>query len=551
MLKARLALASFIGVACLLAPATAGATAPPGPNGDLAFTSGRTPNTDATAKIWVVGQNGGTATQVTTTSGQNRQPNWSPDHTKIAYALVSGGNTSIRVLDMSVTPNTDTEFVAAAAVQDRPTWSPDGTKIAYGSGGKIFVKPYPSGAAVAVTNGTSDERPVWSPDGNTIYYNHTVTASLFDIVKKSPVTLLGTETPVVTGAANDWQPAVSPDGSRLCFLRGPKDNGADLWLANTSGTDSGLSEFANDPGGLGSLNCVWSPDGTQIAYTQGAFTQGQLVKKAVGSSSTSAPSPITGVASVFDGNADWAVNFRPVCQNATLSVARNGFVTVPLGCTDRDSDADNISRDIVDQPQHGNLGGIDNNSNTVIYTPATNFTGTDTFTFKGFDGNTDSSPATITLNVGSDSNGNNGNGKDVTAARIDSVSMSRRAWRRGSALPSFVSRARVGTTISYRLSEKARATLTFSRRAKGRKVGRRCRKPTRKNRTRRRCNRFVKAGTLQLDSKAGTNRLKFQGRLSRGKRLKVGRYRLVVGAKDSAGNVSKRSKPVSFRIVRR
>src|SRR4051812_26992303 len=333
MLRARLALASFIGVAALIAPATAGATAPPGPNGDLAFTSGRAPNTDATAKIWVVGPSGGTANQVTTTAGQNRQPNWSPDHTKIAYAVVNGANTEIRILDL--TAGTDTQFVAPAAGQDRPTWSPDGTNIAYGVGGKIFVKPYPSGSAVQATNGTSDERPVWSPDGNTIYYNHTVGAA-FDIVKRSPVTLAGTETPVVTGATNDWQPAVSPDGSRLCFLRGPKDNGADLWLANTSGTDSGLVEFANDPGGLGSLNCVWSPDGTKIGYTQGAFTQGTLVYKELSESSTATPHTISGVGGVFDGNADWAVNFRPVCQNATVNVAVNGFVTIPLGCTDQD-----------------------------------------------------------------------------------------------------------------------------------------------------------------------------------------------------------------------
>ena len=76
-------------------------------------------------------------------------------------------------------------------------------------------------------------------------------------------------------------------------------------------------------------------------------------------------------------------------------------------------------------------------------------------------------------------------------------------------------------------------------------------KPTRKNRTRRRCTRYVKAGTLRLDGKAGTNRVKFQGRLSRRKRLALGRYRLTVGARDAAGNASRTSRPVSFRIVRR
>jgi hypothetical protein len=541
---ARLALASFIAVASLLAPASAGATAPAGPNGNLAFTSGRAPNTDAAAKIWVVGPSGGTAGQVTSVAGQHRQPNWSPDHTKLAYAVVSGANTEIRVLDMSA--NTDTQFVAPAAGQDRPTWSPDGTQIAYGVGGKIFVKPYPSGSAVQVTNGTSDERPVWSPDGNSLYFNHLVAAGNNDIIRLSPVALAGTQTAMVTDATNDWQVQVSPDGSKLCYLKdGPnKDNNADLWTASALNANTDKAEFANDPGGLGSLNCVWSPDGTKIAYTEGAFSQGQLVYKELGESAATNPHVISDVGGVFDGNADWAVNFRPQCESTSFDVGKNGFKTIPLSCTDRDNDADNLSRDIVTPPAHGNLGGIDNNANTVVYTPNANFIGTDTFTFNATDGNSDSAPATITVNVG-------GSGNGSTGAAIDQVTLSRHTWRRGSGLPALLSRAPVGTTISYRLSEDARATLTFARKTRGRKVGRSCRRATRKNRTRRRCSRYVNAGRLQLDSKAGVNRVRFQGRLSRGKRLALGRYRLIVGAKDSAGNVSKNARPVFFKIVKR
>jgi hypothetical protein len=309
-----------------------------------------------------------------------------------------------------------------------------------------------------------------------------------------------------------------------------------------------VAVFANDPGGLGSLNCVWSPDGTKIAYTQGAFSQGQLVVKNSDGSSL-APTVLAADATpsvYFDGNADWATNFRPVCQNSTVNVGVNGFLSVPLGCTDQDGSSDAISREIVTPPGHGNLGAIDDTTNSVIYTPAKDFKGTDTFTFKGFDGNSDSSPATITVEVASTPGG-----QDVTAAKIDAVVLSHRTWRRGSSLPVVLSRAPVGMTISYRLSENARVTLTFARRARGRKVGRRCVKPKRSNRKKRRCTRYVKAGTLHFDGKQGTNRVKFQGRLSRRKRLAVGRYRLVVGAKDGAGNVSKNASPVFFKIVRR
>ena len=557
----RLAIGLAVMTVAGVIPATAGATAPAGPNGDIVFTSGRTAGGDDQARIWTVSRFGFDETQVTSTTtpplsnvGRHRQPNWSPDHTKIVYAIGTG---EIRIRDLVA--GTDTNFVAAVAGQDRPTWSPDGTKIAYGNGSNIVVKGVaPGSIPVTITsNADVEERPVWSPDGNTIYYNRTVAAGNNDLYKKSPVTLAGIETPLVTGSDNDWQPAVSPDGSKLCFLRGGFNNTADIWTGNTSTANSGLALFASDsdtPNTLGSLNCVWSPDGTQIAFTRGAFSAGQLVRKNVGSAPTAAPTDVSGVAGFFDGNADWAVDFRPQCQGSTLNVPVNGFLTVPLPCTDQDiGNPANISREIASPPNSGLLGEIDDDADSVVYTPNANFSGIDSFTFRGSDGTSNSTPATITVRVGlSDDGGGNG-GKDATAARIDRVGLSRRTWRRGRLLPGLLSRsaAAVGTTISFRLSENARVTLSFSRKARGRRVGRRCVKPTRRNRTRRRCTRYVKAGTLRINGKAGTNRVRFQGRLTRRKRLALGSYRLTVGATDGAGNKSRTSRPVSFRIVRR
>jgi hypothetical protein len=48
---------------------------------------------------------------------------------------------------------------------------------------------------------------------------------------------------------------------------------------------------------------------------------------------------------------------------------------------------------------------------------------------------------------------------------------------------------------------------------------------------------------------AGTNKVRFLGRLSRSKRLKPGRYTLTVTAIDSAGNRSN-AKTISFTVVR-
>jgi hypothetical protein len=110
--------------------------------------------------------------------------------------------------------------------------------------------------------------------------------------------------------------------------------------------------------------------------------------------------------------------------------------------------------------------------------------------------------------------------------------------------------AAVGTQVSYRLSEPATARFTVERRAAGRRVGRRCVAPKRRNRAKRRCTRFVKVkGAFTHPGKSGANSFKFSGRL-RGRKLKAGRYRLVIVATDAAGNKSVASR-APFRIVRR
>ena len=84
--------------------------------------------------------------------------------------------------------------------------------------------------------------------------------------------------------------------------------------------------------------------------------------------------------------------------------------------------------------------------------------------------------------------------------------------------------------------------LTFEKAAKGRKVGKRCRKPSRKNRKRKRCTRYVRVKTtLSVKGKAGANKLAFQGRLTRRRSLSTGRYRFSMRATDAAKNVSKRT----------
>jgi hypothetical protein len=568
-------------VALAVLPGVSGATFVPGPNGKIVFASGRASSgipmpaaDDSDARIWVADYPSGTPVQVTTAPArtpagdraQHRHPNWSPDHTKIVYAAgrAFSGRYALWIVDLVA--GTQTELVPEADRQDRPSWSPDGTRIAYGSGGKLFVKDVaPGSVAEQITNGTSDERPVWSPDGGTLYFNRGAAGNR-DIFRKSPVTLAGAETAVLADANDDWQPAVSPDGRRLCFLRGPQSDAADLFTANVDGT--GVTPFSLTPL-LGDLNCVWSPDGSRILYTRGAFGAGELDTKNINGGDERLLASMNVPAPHFDGNADWATNFSPRCDARAASVAKNGFVSIPLSCVDPDAGAgasapgpkpiDGEGLALVAAPAHGNVGSISNGR--IIYTPAKDFTGTDTFTYSasdeassGADPNATSRPATVTVTVGAaggvDGDGGGQEGQDRTLPTISAISLSHRRWRRGGALAR-VARAPIGTIVSFRLSEAGSARLSFQRESAGRRNGGRCAAPTRANRAGRRCTRFVAAGSLgALGVAAGPNGIVFQGRLDRRHRLPLGTYRVLMSARDAAGNEARRTGP-TFTIVAR
>jgi len=539
-------------------PAAASATFIPGPAGKLVFASGRANNegtpadgNDDKAKIWVADYPFGTPVQVTTlpANTQHRHPNWSPDHTRIVYAagVAFSGTYALWIADLRT--GEQTQFVPAAEKQDRPSWSPDGTTIAYGSLGDLWVKGVDGGTAVNLTEtpGVVEERPVWSQDGNTLYYNRGVSPDR-DLYKLSPVTPGSAQIPIEIGATDDWQPALSPDGDTLCFLRGPQSDAADLY---TIGVDGGSAQpFAT--GGVGDLNCVWSPDGTKILYTLGAFSGGDLITRNVDGSG---PSLLTGmnVAKHFEGNADWATNFSPTCEDRNVAIPVNGFVSVEFDCTDPDAgagkeaphpeDIGDSFLEVVSPPAHGTLSGLSDRK--VIYTPNKDFSGTDSFTYTGSDSVSDAAPAKVTIKVGQDQPPA---AVDKTKPVVSAIKISNKRWRLGSKLAS-ISRSPLGTTISFRLSEAAQASVGFQRQSPGRLVGGKCAKPTAANRSRKACKRYLGAGRLGFAGAAGANKVKFQGRLSNSKKLAPGTYRIVIGARDAAGNIAQPKTGPTFTIV--
>ncbi len=133
---------------------------------------------------------------------------------------------------------------------------------------------------------------------------------------------------------------------------------------------------------------------------------------------------------------------------------------------------------------------------------------------------------------------------------LTAVHQSSSYWREGGQLARISShRPPVGTTFSFALSQPATVGLNFTRRAAGRLVGGRCRPVTRADARRRPCQRSVSAGTVRLNGHAGSNRVSFDGRMSRAHRLRAGRHGVIITAVNSFGGRSKQA-VLTFTIAR-
>jgi Tol biopolymer transport system component len=143
---------------------------------------------------------------------------------------------------------------------------------------------------------------------------------------------------------------------------------------------------------------------------------------------------------------------------------------------------------------------------------------------------------------------------DRTPPRITNVKLSRTSFRVGPTRTALRASARpgIGTVLSLTISEPAKLTLSVYRERPGRKAGTK-RKPV--------CRIVAKAPrhgaciALSLDAtlhrtlgRKGAVRIAFSGRLG-AKRLALGRHRIVLVARDAAGNAS-RPVTVRFSVVK-
>lgn len=89
-----------------------------------------------------------------------------------------------------------------------------------------------------------------------------------------------------------------------------------------------------------------------------------------------------------------ATNHAPVARDASIETREDTPVDAVLHADD--DDGDSLSFEVLAQPAHGTLGGV---APALTYTPARDYFGPDSFTFRAFDGQAESAAATISIRV--------------------------------------------------------------------------------------------------------------------------------------------------------
>ena len=125
--------------------------------------------------IWIVSKSGGTANRITSSTGEEAFPRFSPDGKTLAFSATYDGNTDVYTMPVSGgVPMRLTWHAGPDRVLD---WHPDGKRILFASGRESGTPAYRQLYLVSTKGGLPEKLPVpygelasFAPDGNSIAY---------------------------------------------------------------------------------------------------------------------------------------------------------------------------------------------------------------------------------------------------------------------------------------------------------------------------------------------------------------------------------------------
>ncbi len=114
-------------------------------------------------------------------------------------------------------------------------------------------------------------------------------------------------------------------------------------------------------------------------------------------------------------------NSAPTANSQSVSTSEDYSVSISLSSSDPEGDTCSYVK--VSNPSHGSLTSFNSNTDNVTYNPDSNYTGTDSFTFKVNDGEFDSSVATVNITVSPVNDPPRANSQSLTIDENQSVNI--------------------------------------------------------------------------------------------------------------------------------
>jgi TolB protein len=226
------------------------------------------------SKLFVARLDGGGLRQLTSGSGDDVTPVWSPDGTHVVFASDRDGDEEVWIVRADGTGLRS--LTDHPASDSHPSWSPDGRQIVFcstrgdGENDDIYVVNVDgSGLRRLTDNGLDwDTFPSFSRDGRKILFRRLLRA------RTAAGTLANSEVMVMnsdgTGAVNlsqhvwfDGWPSWSPDGRRIAFSSNRSD-AYQIYVMNADG--SGIARVVDSP--YTDVRPQWLPDGRGLVFNR-------------------------------------------------------------------------------------------------------------------------------------------------------------------------------------------------------------------------------------------------------------------------------------------
>ena len=237
-------------------------------------------NIGDTGSVVVMAADGSHRRRIGTAKAALGDPAWAPDGRRLAVGVEvyagpsSTGHSWIRLLDLDGGVH---DLTARGGQDSGPAWAPDGRRIAFsrgsdGSRSTIWVADVDAGKAEQVTHGTDwDGQPAFSPDGTRLAFTRArIGPAGVQEAKVAVVNVGGSE---VTLLADGGDPSWSPDGGHIAFVSTRDRNGqecfhecgpsGEIYTMRSDGSDQTriTRDAAQD------IEPAWSPDGARILFT--------------------------------------------------------------------------------------------------------------------------------------------------------------------------------------------------------------------------------------------------------------------------------------------